>query len=91
MEGQVTEMPHSDSQTLLLMTVGRSVSEKSDRMTWRSEWMPRREKFFEKSNLAFSSRNRTWEGVESKEDASEWRGVPDGADLRLGAIEQTNA
>ena len=91
MEGQVTEMPHSDSQTLLLMTVGRSVSEKSDRMTWRSEWMPRREKFSEKSNLAFWSRNRTWEGVESEEDALEWRGVLDGADLRLGATEQTNA
>ena len=37
MEGQVTGMPHSDSQPLLWMKVDRSVSEKSNRMTWHSE------------------------------------------------------
>ena len=41
-----------------------------------------------KSNLAFSSRNLTWEGVESEEDTPEQRGFWDGVDFRLGAIEQ---
>ena len=50
--------------------------------------MPHREKFFENSDLAFSSRNRTWEGVESKEDAPEGRKFQDGVDFCLGAIEQ---
>ena len=53
--------------------------------------MPRHEKFSKKSYLAFSSWNLTWEGVGSEEDASERRGFWDGVDLRLGAIEQTNA
>ena len=56
--------------------------------------MPRREKFSKKSDLAFSSRNRTWDGVGSEgeeEDALEQRRFQDGVDLRLGAIEQTNA
>ena len=56
--------------------------------------MPRREKFSEKSNLAFSSRIHTWDGVGSEgkeEDALERKGFRDGVDLRLGAIEQTNA
>ena len=56
------------------MIVGRLVSEKFDRTTWRSESMPRREKFTEKSFQALSSRNRTGEGVElvrEEEDAPE--------------------
>ena len=71
------------------MTVGRSVSEKSDRMTWRSEWMPRREKFSENSLRALSSQNRMWEEVVSEEeDASERNEFWDELDFRLGAIEQ---
>ena len=50
--------------------------------------MLRRQKFFEKSDLAFSSRNLTWEGVESEEDALERRGFWDAVNFRLGAIEQ---
>ena len=38
--------------------------------------------------MAFSSRNRTWEGVELEEDAPEQRGFWDGVDFRLDAIEQ---
>ena len=53
--------------------------------------MPRHAKFCEKSDLAFSSRNLTWEGVKLEEDAPERRGFWDGVDLRLGAIKQTNA
>ena len=49
--------------------------------------MPHREKFFEKSFQALSSRNRTWEGVglEEEVDALEWKGFWDGVDLRLEA------
>ena len=43
------------TQWLPTMTVGRSVSEKSDKMTWRSEWTPCLEKFSEKSFWACSS------------------------------------
>ena len=52
--------------------------------------MPSLEKFFEKSLWAFLSRNRTKEGVGSKEevDAPERRGFWDGADLRLEAMMQ---
>ena len=53
--------------------------------------MPRHAKFCEKSDLAFSSRNLTCEGVKLEEDAPERRGFWDGVDLRLGAIKQTNA
>ena len=54
--------------------------------------MPRLQKFSEKSFRAFSSRNRTKEGVGSKEeDTLERRGFWDRVDLHLGAIEQTNA
>ena len=50
--------------------------------------MPRREKFSKKSDLAFSSRNRTEKGVVlAKEDSPKRRGFRDEADLRLGAIE----
>ena len=91
-EGHVTGTPQSDPQPLLWVTVGRSVSEKSDRMTWRSAWMPRREKFSKKSDLAFSSWNQTWEGVgsygEEEEDTPERRGFQDEIDLRLDAIMQ---
>ena len=75
-------------QPLLWKTVGRSVSEKSDKMTWHSEWTPRLEKFLKKSILAFSSRNQTCEGVgsEEKEDAPEQRGFRDRVDLRFGAM-----
>ena len=92
MEGQVIGMPHSDSQPWLLVTVRRPISKKSDRMTWHSEWMPRREKFSEKSFQALSSWNCTWEGVELKEvNALEQRRFWNGVDSHLGAIEQTNA
>ena len=52
--------------------------------------MPRRENFSEKSDLTFSSRNLTWEGVELKEDAPERKGFRDRANFHLGAIEPTN-
>ena len=74
------------------MTVGRVVSEKSDRTTWRFELLPHREKFSEKSDLAFSSRNHTLDGVGSKgeeeEDAPKQRGFWDGMDLHSGAMTQ---
>ena len=64
------------------------MSEKSDKMTRHSEWTPRLEKFLKKSDLAFSSRNWTEEGVGSEEEAGpERKGFWDRADLRLGAIE----
>ena len=54
--------------------------------------MPRCEKISKKSDLAFWSRNQTWEGVgldrEEEEDAPEWRGFQDEVDLRLGAMTQ---
>ena len=54
--------------------------------------MPRLQKFSEKSFRASSSWNQTKEGVGSEEeDASECRGFWDRVNLRLGAIEQTNA
>ena len=53
--------------------------------------MPYLQKFSEKSLRAPSSRNRTEEGVGSKEeDAPECRWFWDKVDLRLGAIKQTN-
>ena len=48
--------------------------------------MPHLEKFSEKSWRALSSRNLTWSGVESEEDALEQRGFQDGTDLRLSAM-----
>ena len=66
--------------------MGRAVSEKSDRITWRSKWTPRLKKFFTKSLWAFSSRNRTWVGVGSEEDVPEQKGFWDGVDLCLGAM-----
>ena len=87
MEGQVTGMSHSDSQLRLWMIVHRLVSEKSNKMTQRSEWTPRREKFSEKAFQASSSQNRTEEGVGSEdEDAPKRKGFQDGADLRFGAM-----
>ena len=81
-KGHVIKAPHSDFQPLL-----------SDG-SMRSKWMPRREKFSEKSDWAFSSWNYTWDGAGlegEEEDAPEQIGFRDGVDLRLGAIEQANA
>ena len=73
---------HSDSHSRLWMTVGRSVSAKSTKMTWRSEWTPRLEKFSENALWASSSRNRRERGVESEDEkAPEWRGFRAGVDL----------
>ena len=81
---------HSDSHPRQWMTMGRSMSAKSTKMTWRSEWTPCREKFSEKSFWVSSSLNWIW-GVGSEEDyALERKGFWDGADLRLGAIDTTN-
>ena len=53
--------------------------------------MPRLQKFSEKSFRASLSWNQTKEGVGSEEeDAPECKGFWDRANLRLGAIEQTN-
>ena len=66
------------------------MSVKSDRMTWRSEWMPYLE-ISENALKASSSWNRTLEGEGSKdEEAPERRGFRARVDLRLGAIETTN-
>ena len=87
----MTETSHSDSHPRLWMTSGRSVSAKSTRMTWRSEWMPHLEKFYKNALWASSSRNRREIGVESKdEEAPERKGFWAGVDLRLGAIDTTN-
>ena len=54
--------------------------------------MPRLQKFSKKSFRALSSQNRTEEGVGlEEEDALERKGFWDRVDLRLDAIEQTNA
>ena len=91
MRGQVTETSHSDSHSRLWMIVGRSVSAKSAKMTWHSEWTPRLEKFSENALWASSSQNWRKRGTESKdEEAPEWRGFRAGVDLRLGAIDMTN-
>ena len=91
MRGQVTGMSHSDSHPLLWMTEGRSVSAKSVKMTWHSEWMPRLEKFSENALKASLSRNRIWDKVGSdEEEALKWREFQAGVDLRLGAIDTTN-
>ena len=87
----MTGTSHSDSHSLLWMTEGRLVSAKSDKMTWRSEWMPRLEKFSKNVLKTSSSRNRTLEGEGSEdEEASERKGFRAGVDLRLGAIDTTN-
>ena len=70
---------------------GRSVSAKSNRMTWHSEWMPRLEKFFENALKALSSRNWTLAGEGSEgEEAPEQRGFRAGVDLCLTDIDTTN-
>ena len=87
----MTKTSHSDSHPLLWMTEGRSVSTKSDKMTWHSEWMPRLEKFSKNALKASSSWNQTLEGEGSvDEEPPEWRGFRAGVDLRLGAIDTTN-
>ena len=70
--------------------MGRLVLEKSDKMTWYSEWIPHLEKFSEKSVQVLSSQFRIEERVGSEEevDALEWRGFWDEVDLRLGAMMQ---
>ena len=91
MRGHVTGTLHSDSHTLLCMTEGRLVSAKFDNTTWRSEWMPRLEKFSENALKASSSRNRTLEGEGSvDEEALERRRFRVWVDLRLGSIDTTN-
>ena len=91
MRGQVTGTSHSDSHPLLWMTEGRSMSTKSVRMSWRSEWMPRLEKFSKNALKASSSRNRIWDRVGSDdEEALERRGFRVGVDLCFGAIDMTN-
>ena len=55
MEGQLIRISQRDSQPWLCMIVGKSVSEKSDKITWRSEWMPHLEKSSKKSWRALSS------------------------------------
>ena len=91
MRGHVTRMSHSDSHPLLWITEKRSVSAKSNKTTWHSEWMPHLEKFFENALKASSSRNQKLEGEGSEdEEAPEWRGFWVGVDLRLGAIDTTN-
>ena len=82
---------HSVSHPLLWMTEGRSISAKSNKMTWRSKWMPRLEKFSKNALKASSSRNRTLEGEGSEdEEAPERRGFRAGVDLCLVAINPTN-
>ena len=89
MEGHVIGMSHNESQPWLWMTLGRSVSTKSAKMTQRSEWTPRREKFSKKSFQASLSRNRIEEGVGSEDEveALERKGFWDEIDLRFGAID----
>ena len=73
------------------MTEGRSVSAKSDKTTWHSEYMPCLKKFSENALKASSSRNRTVEGEGSiEEEAPERREFRAGVDLCLGAIDTTN-
>ena len=87
----MTGTSHSDSHSRLWMTMGRSVSVKSAKMTWRSKWTPRLEKLSENALWALSSRNYREKGAKSKdEEALEWRGFRAGVDLRLGAIDTTN-
>ena len=86
----MTRTSHNDSHPWLWMTVGRSVSTKSAKMTQRSEWTPRQENFSEKSFRASSSWNRIWGVRLEEDDAPEWKGFQDGVDLHLGAIDTTN-
>ena len=67
------------------------MSAKSDKMTWRSERMPRLEKFSKNALKVSSSRNWTVKGEGSvDEEAPERRRFRAGVDLRLGAIDTTN-
>ena len=91
MRGQVTGTSHSDSHSWLWMTVDRSVSTKSARMTWRSKWTPYLEKSSENALWASSSWHRREKGAESKdEEAPERKRFQARVDLRLGAIDTTN-
>ena len=82
--GHLTSILHRDSHPWLWMTMDRAVSEKYDRITWHSEWIPRLDKFSEMSLQAFSSWNRMWRGVRSEEDVPKRRGFQDEVDLHLG-------
>ena len=84
--GHRTGISYRDSHPWLWMTMVRAISEKFDRTTWRSKWIPHLEKFSKKSWWAFPSWNQTWVGVGSEEDVPERRGFRDGVDLHLGAI-----
>ena len=87
--GQVIGTSHSDSHSRLWMTVGRSVSVKFARMTWRSEWTPHlvlRECLMG----IIITKPKRGRGEESEdEEAPKWRGFRAGVDLRLGAIDTT--
>ena len=81
----VTPIPYCEWQK------GRSVLAKFDKTTWRSEWMPRLEKFSENALKASSSWNWTLEGEGLvDEEAPKRRGFRARMDLRLGAIDTTN-
>ena len=88
--GQVIGTSHTDSHSRLWMTVGRSVSVKSARMTWRSEWTPHlvlRECLMG----IIITKPKRGRGEESEdEEAPKWRGFRAGVDLRLGATDTTN-
>ena len=88
--GQVIGTSHSDSHSRLWMTVGRSVSVKFARMTWRSEWTPHlvlRECLMG----IIITKPKRGRGEESEdEEAPKWRGFRAGVDLRLGVIDTTN-
>ena len=83
--GHLKWLLSKDSQPLVQMTEGGGVSEKSDRITRRSRWMPHFWKFSKKSFQAFSSQNQTWGGgMGSEEEESEpWRGFWPKVDLGI--------
>ena len=90
--GHLKGLLSRDSQPRVRMTAGRGVSEKSNKITWRSKWTPHFWKFSRKSFWAFPSWNQTWRGgIGSEEEESEpWRGFWPGMDLRaLGVIAQS--
>ena len=86
--GHLKGISQRDSHPWVWMTSSRVVLAKSNRITWRSRWMPRLEMFSEKSWWAFSSRNRMWRRgrlVEEDNDP-EWKGFQIRVDLCLGAM-----
>ena len=89
MVGHLKGISQRDSHPRVWMTLGRGMLEKFNRITWRSGWTPRLEKFLEKSWWAFSSLNRTWRrgtiGSEEDDDPKR-KGFRVGVDLCLGVI-----